>query len=76
MFLPLVQIRFLFDSINDLSNAPVKSPNVSTKFGDVIEGAPISTPTNLLFLSNRFESHELCESPARIRLDWELLIAL
>ncbi len=69
MFLPLVQIRFLFDSINDLSNAPVKSPNVSTKFGDEIEGAPISIPTKLLFLSNKFESQELWESPARMRLD-------
>ena len=76
MFLPLVQIRSLLESINDLSNASVKSPKVSTKFGDVIEGAPTSTPTNLLFLSNRFESQELCESPARMRLDWELLIVL
>ena len=76
MFFPFVQIRSLFESTKDSSSASVKSPNVSTKFGDVIEGAPISMPMNFSFLSYRFESHELWESPARMRLDCELLIAL
>ena len=66
----------MLESTNDLSRESVNSPNVSIKFGDVIEGAPISIPTKLLFLSNKFESQELWESPARMRLDWELLIAL
>ena len=32
-------------------------------------GAPTSTPINLLFILYKFESHELCESPAKTKVD-------
>ena len=49
-------IKSLFESINDLSKESVNSPKVSIKFGDEIEGAPISIPIKFSFLSNKFNT--------------------
>ena len=40
-----------------------------------MEGAPISTPMKLL-LSYKLDTHEQCESPAKIIFACELLIIL
>ena len=55
--------------MKDLSMGSTISPNVSTKFGDDMEGAPISIPMNFFSLLYRFEIQELWESPANIRFD-------
>mgnify|MGYP006244823523 CR=1 FL=1 len=57
--------------MNDLSIGSTISPKASTKFGDDIEGAPISIPTNFFCWLYRLEIQELWESPANIKFDWE-----
>ena len=55
--------------MKDLSMESTISPNASTKFGDDIEGAPISIPMNFFSSSYRLDIQELWESPANIKFD-------
>ena len=62
--------------MKDLSMESTISPNASTKFGDDIEGAPISIPMNFFSSSYRLDIQELWESPANIKFDWDDCIDL
>ena len=75
-FLPLTHNKSLLSFTNSSSIILVLSLKVSPKPGDDIAGAPISNPINFSFLSYRFENQELCESPAKIKLDFEFDIIL
>ena len=75
-FLPFTHTKSLLSFINSSSMISVLSLKVSPKLGDDIAGAPISIPTNSLYLSYKFENQELCESPANIKLDSEFDIFL